>query len=95
MKHLKTYESEVDNDFKFNIGDVVICIKNTWPIENMKLGETYIVLDRKKYSGINYYGVSDTDGYGIESILIPDELAFYGEKIFVTPLEYNADKYNI
>ena len=56
MKNLEIYENFLNPNFKFNIGDEVVCIQSNW-IVYLELGETYTVEDRNIYSDINYYSV--------------------------------------
>ena len=92
MKHLKSYESLTDSDFKFNEGDKVICVNDTWSIKNLIKGNEYTISGRKRFSGKNFYSVLDNNG-----ILITDKnkTSFFGERVFVTPVEYNVNKYNL
>lgn len=91
MKHLKSYESLTDSDFKFNKGDKVICSNGTWHIENLIKGNEYIIFERKRFNGRNFYSILDN------GVLITNKnkICFFGENVFVTPLEYNTNKYNI
>lgn len=91
MKAIKTYESFIDEYFKFNKGDKVICVNDTWPVENLIKGNEYIISERKRFNGRNFYSVLDNE------VLITNDnkTSFFGEKVFVTPLEYKASKYNI
>lgn len=94
MKNLISYKIfENVSNFKFNIGDEVVCISNN--LVDLNIGEIYTINGRKIYNGVIYYSVVNKYGKTTYSKIHKNEPNFYGEKIFTTELEYNLNKYNI
>jgi len=90
MKHLKSHETK--SNYKFKIGQKIICINDDWPITFLKKDKSYIVVDRRTYMDINYYSISNNNNI-IKNH--KNEPSFYGEKVFLSVLEYKAKKYNL
>jgi len=90
MKHIKKYENV--EDYKFDIDDLVVCVNSNWPVVGLKVGSKYIVVHRKNYMGVNFYAVSNEKG---EKIYNLGKLAYFGEKVFLTEIEYDEMKYNL
>lgn len=90
MKYLKTYES--DDLFNFEIGEHVICIYDNWPVESVTKNEKYIILEKRRFNGHNYYAISDING---KEIRRDNKLSFFGENVFSKIIDYNTSKYNL
>lgn len=91
MKHIKKYEN-IEVDYKFDVGDLVVCVISDWPVVNLEIGSKYIVEHRKNYNGINFYAVSNEKG---EKIYNLGKLSYFGEKVFMFEIEYDEMKYNL
>lgn len=86
MKHLKTYENL---NSKFKVGDYVY----PYP-EHTKLKSRFNVLESKRYKIVRIYNQFGQYWFELDDI-DPKHINEFNSEMFMTGLEYEANKYNL
>lgn len=90
MRYIKKYENK-DNFDKFEVGDIVVCIRDFNDDEDYVLppiyGNKYEVIGKFKQGTNIFINVKDIKTYRYHST--------WNEMLFITEIEWDAKKYNI